>query len=250
MKKIFIFGALITGLGAAQAWATPSVTPCPTTETELTTYLAAGFTCQVGDKVFSNFTYNYSSSGGALALGPSSVEVETLGSLTGPDPAQISNTTIGLQFNAGWTALAGQESDSAIGFTVTIVDGANMLIEDTGLAQTSGVIGTSSLASVTEKGCTPVAPATTCTPNAISVMTFDDGTSGSKIVNDVTFSPSGSITVSKDINVTDSGTSGHAEISLVSDTFSQTAVPEPATMLLVGGVLCGIAAIRRRSVRS
>ena len=70
-------------------------------------------------------------------------------------------------------------------------------------------------------------------------MTFDDGTMDSQTVNDVTFSPSGSIIVSKDINVTDSGTSGHAEISVVSDTFSQTAVPEPATMLLVGSVLCG-----------
>jgi hypothetical protein len=81
-------------------------------------------------------------------------------------------------------------------------------------------------------------------------MTFDDGTSDSQVVNDVTFSPSGSLTVSKDITVTDSGTSGHAEISLVADTFSQTGVPEPATMVLVGAALCGIAVIRRRSVKS
>jgi hypothetical protein len=249
MKKVLIFGALITGLGATQMWATPTATPCATTETELSTYLAAGFSCQVGDKIFSNFTYTSSSQGGALAISASSVEVETLGSLMGTDPAEVSNPNIGLQFSAGWTALAGQESDSAIGFTVTVVNGSNMLIEDTGLAQTSGVIGSSSLASVAEKACTATPPAT-CTPGMTAVMTFDDGTMDSQVVNDATFSPSGSITVSKDINVTDSGSSGHAEISLVSDTFSQTAVPEPATMLLVGGVLCGIAVIRRRSATS
>lgn len=249
MKNIFMFGALVAGWGATQAWATATVAPCPGMETELSAYLATGFTCQVGDKVFSNFTYTASSQG-ALAIGASSVDVETLGSLTGTDPAEVSSANIGLQFSAGWTALAGQESDSAIGFTVTVVNGSNLEIEDTGLAQTSGVIGSGSLASVSEKACTATPPAT-CTPGTISVMTFDDGTMDSQVVNDVTFSPSGSITVSKDINVTDTGNSGHAEISVVSDTFSQTnAVPEPATMLLVGGVLCGIAVIRRRSVKS
>jgi hypothetical protein len=249
MKKALIFGALITGLGATRMWATPSATPCPTTGTELSTYLVSGFSCQVGDKIFSNFTYTSSSQGGALTIGASSVEVETLGSLTGTDPAEVSNANIGLQFSAGWTAMAGQESDSVIGFTVTVVNGSNMLIKDTGLAQTSGVIGSSSLASVAEEACTATPPAT-CTPGTISIMTFDDGTTDSAVVNDVTFSPSGSITVSKDITVTDSGSSGQAEISVVSDTFSQTAVPEPATMLLVGGALCGIALIRRRSARS
>jgi hypothetical protein len=248
MKNIFIFGALLVGLGATLARATPSTNPCPTTSTALSAYLAGGFACQVGDKIFSNFTYTDSSQG-ALAIGPGSVNVETLGPTTGMDPAQVLNSTIGLQFSAGWTALAGQEADSAIGFTVTIVSGSNMLIEDTGLAQTSGVMGSSSLASVFEKACT-AKPGTTCIPSTISIMTFDDGTSDSQVVNDVTFSPFGAITVSKDINVTDSGASGYAEISVVSDTFSQTAVPEPATMLLVGGILCGIAAIRRRSERS
>jgi hypothetical protein len=248
VKKVLVFGALIASLGATQVWATPT-NQCPTTPTALTTYLASGFTCEVGDKIFSNFSYTDSSQGGALAIAAGSVTVETLGSLTGIDPAEVSSANIGLQFSAGWTALAGQESDSVIGFTVTIVNGSNMLIEDTGLAQTSGVLGSNSLASVAEKACTATPPAT-CTPGTISIMTFDDGTSDSQVVNDVTFSPSGSITVSKDINVTDSGTSGHAEISLVSDTFSQTGVPEPATMVLVGVALCGIAMIRRRSVKS
>jgi hypothetical protein len=125
-----------------------------------------------------------------------------------------------------------------------------MLIEDTGLAQTSGVMGSGSLANVAEKACTSTPPAT-CTPGTIAVLTFDNGTATSQTVNDTTFSPSGSITVSKDINAQDTGTSGFATITLVSDTFSQTnIVPEPATLLLVGGVLCGIAVIRRRTVKS
>jgi hypothetical protein len=57
--------------------------------------------------------------------------------------------------------------------------------------------------------------------------------------------PSTTIWVYKDIGVNSGGTLSNFE-----QNFNTGSVPEPATMLLVGGVLCGIAAIRRRSVRS
>ena len=65
----------------------------------------------------------------------------TVGIITGPD--------IGLSFNASWTASANQTIDSVIGFRVTVISGGPLLIEDFGLAQTSGVTGNGS-ASVTE----------------------------------------------------------------------------------------------------
>jgi hypothetical protein len=199
----------------------------------------------VGDKVFSNFTYIDSSTGGAMAIPATGVMVDTLG--PAGSGADILNTNIGLEFNSSWLAQTGQTSDATIGFTVTVVNGSNLQIEDFGLAQISGVNG-NALATVTEKGCGP-AP---CTPGALAVLTFDNGTNTSQTVNDTIFTPVSSVSVLKDIDVNGGSTSGSfAGISLVEDTFSQTnAVPEPTTMLLVGGVLCGIAAIRRRSVKS
>jgi hypothetical protein len=255
MKNVFIFGALLTSLGATQAWATATVVPCPTTPTELSTYLASGFTCQVGDKVFSNFEYSDSSTGGAIAIPSTGVTVETVGP-TGSG-AEVAGPNIGLQFNASWSAGPQQSTDSNIEFAVTVVSGSNMLITDTGLAQTSGVTaGNGSIAKVTEDACAPaIQNGYTCTPSFQAALTFDKGSADQQLTTDPALaSPTGSIFVSKDISIVDSDALGTANstagLSLVTDTFSQTAVPEPATLLLVGGVLCGIAVIRRRSVKS
>jgi hypothetical protein len=257
MKKVFIFAALITGLGATQAWATASsAPPCPTTPTELSSYLASGFTCQVGDKIFSNFEYTDSSTGGAIAIGASGVTVETIG--PSGSGAEVGGANIGLQFNASWSAGPQQSTDADISFAVTVVSGSNMLITDTGLAQTSGVTaGNGSVAKVTEDACAPaIQNGYPCSPSFQAALTFDKGSADQQLTTDPALAtPTGSIFVSKDITVIDSdalGTAGStAGLSLVSDTFSQTAaVPEPATMLLVGGVLCGIAVLRRRSVKS
>lgn len=233
-KKI----SLSIAFGLAATTMTAFATPVCPDGGPLSAFLASGYSCQVGDKIFSNFSYVSSAFGGALAVPAAGVTVDTLGPV-GSGASVLSND-IGLQFNAGWNALAGQTSDSDIGFTVTVLGGA-ISIEDFGLAQVSGVLPNGS-ASVVENGCGP-AP---CTPSELAVMTFDYGGSNTQRVSDTMFAPLGSVTVSKDISVT-GGTTGSAHLSLVSDTFSQ--VPEPFSMGLIGGgfALLGVARLRRRA---
>jgi hypothetical protein len=238
LKKLSLFTIFGLAMTAMTAFATPV---CPDGST-LDTFLSSGYSCQVGNLVFSNFTYTSSAFGGALAVPATGVTVDTLGP-TGTG-ASVLNSSIGLQFNASWSALSNAATDSDIGFTVTVVNGGAMTIEDFGLAQVSGVNPNGS-ASVAENGCGP-AP---CTPAALAVMTFDFGGSNTQRVNDTMFSPLGSVTVSKDISV-NGGTDGSAMLSLVQDTFSQ--VPEPMSMGLMGGglALVGLARLRRRAKKA
>lgn len=230
--------SLLTIFGLAATAMTAFATPVCPDGGSLSAFLGAGYSCQVGDKIFSNFSYVSSAFGGALAVPAAGVTVDTLGPVG--SGASVFSNDIGLQFNAGWNALAGQTTDSDIGFTVTVLGGA-ITIEDFGLAQVSGVLPNGS-ASVVENGCGP-AP---CTPSELAVMTFDSGGSNTQRVADTMFAPLGSVTVSKDISVT-GGTDGAAHLSLVSDTFSQ--VPEPVSMSLMGGglALLGLVRLRRRA---
>ncbi len=106
--------------------------------------------------------------------------------------ASLLDANIGLQFNAGFNALAGETTHADIGFRVAVVTGSNLQIEDFGLAQISGVLPNGS-ATVTENGCGP-AP---CTPGPLEVMTFDFGGTNTQRVADSIFTPTGSVQVSK-----------------------------------------------------
>jgi len=223
--------ALFSACTVAISISTAAAATCISGDT-LAQYEALGATgCQIGDKIFSNFTYTDSATGGAIAVTAAGITVNSVG------PGQsVTGSNYGLAFDGSWTALNGQTNDGDIGFTVTVVNGAGMEITDAGLAQTSGITA-SGVASVAEQGCS----GTGCTPGTWAVLTLQYGTVDAA-ASDQWLSATGSVTVSKDINVV-APTGSFAAISLVTDTFSQTAVPEPRalSLLLALGLVAGFA---------
>ncbi len=233
-KKLLTSLVLACAASLATAYAAPICSDGTTSPDNGALYFNGSYSCQIGDKLFSNFTYTPS---GTIPVLAGAVTVNTLG--PAGSGASLSNPNIGLQFDAPWSAPAGNSSDAAIGFTVTVLSGASV-IEDFGLAQTSGVLPNGS-AAVAERGCGP-AP---CNPvgGVLAVMTFDNGTVTSQTTNEIFTPLLDSVQVEKDIAVV-GGTNGFAALSIVQDTFSQ--VPEPMSMGLLGGglALLGLARLR------
>lgn len=194
------------------------------------TYFGGGYSCQIGDLLFSNFTYTAS---GTNIISANQITVDT-----------VSTGNLGLSFHAPWTAAGSATSDGTIDFSVTALSGGNV-IEDFGLAQTSGVSGSGS-ASVAENGCGP-APCL-ATGGSIYLLTFQD-TDARMAQGETTFAPYNSVSVEKDISVDGGG--GFASLSVVQDTFSQDA-PEPLSMGLLGGglTLLGLARWRRVAAKN
>src|SRR5260370_39318991 len=191
----------------------------------LAAYTASGFSCTIDDKSFSGFSYFSSATGGATQIAASGVSVT-------PEVLVVNGVTeIGFLFSAPWTATSGQGTDSLIGYTVTSL---GTPIVDT-ILQMDG-------AGFTGTGIADVAENLT---NRVNLFVFTD-TQGTVLTQTATFAGVQSVTIDfKDV-LASGGTSGTAAVSGVFNLFSQSPVPEPGSMRLMGTALVPFVGMLRR----
>ena len=197
-------------------------TTCPTS---LTAYLAPSFSCMTNGLTFSNWSYT------DLNVPAANVSV-TPQTVLGDE---------GFQFQSSWNVNnvnGGPEitEDSLISFTASGPGITNLELFFNG-----SITGTGS-ANVTENYCLN-GPLSGCPVGSSGQIKVTNPPPG---FNDqVFFAPVQSISVSKDILV-DSGTSGSAMISQVTNNFSS---PEPLSFVLLGSGLLGLGLLRKRIKR-
>lgn len=216
-QKLFIGVILSMGLAASGAWAD---LPAP------------GLTITVGDKTFSNFTcsvgtfdeFAYPSDCSTISVAPSTDTSGNLGILfTG-------------SFGALYTPTYGSGSvDITIDYTVTAL---SALITDLHMLFNGAVTG-NGFAHVTEQ----------VNAGGVVVGTIAVGNPVPGEETGVVFAsgPYTTLNVSKDIELLSGPASGDsATISSIGQYFSQTTVPEPASILLFGTLLLGCGALLRK----
>jgi len=202
--------------------------------------------CYIGNLDFSNFSYTSSTSTGGSPYPPvpaTAVYVDTV----------VNSAGIGLSFNSSWDALGSFEfSDADIGFSVSVIGGGAATIEDASLIQTGNIDSNNdgSIASVGEDACSGSLVGTPCTQQW-KVDTSETSNS-TATANDVIFTPTGTITVSKDLNAQDGvSSSDFSQISKVVDQFSQVPEPRSLSLLLGLSLIAGLALKKKlQSVQS
>ena len=192
----------------------------PCASDTLANYIA-GPGCTIDGLFFDHFAYTNPSSGGGISPDATGVDVTpvTMGS------------EVGFTFTASWLAASGQTSDGNIAYSATCV---TCMITDLELAMDGIGMGTG-VASVAETSTSPVVALGTS-----SSLGF------TKLTDSTTFSPVGSITLTKDIGAS-GGTAGVGHVSAVTNLFStNTSVPEPSLFLLSLGFVALVPVARKK----
>lgn len=233
-------------LAASTAFATPAA--CPTTGSgaggavtyaDLIATNGAGG-CFVADKVFSNFTFLGTSTGGGTSLVATNMDVSY--DTNAP-------TLIGFEFAMSMTVAGMSSEDVKLSYNINQISGiADITSLHNNLIGTAGGLGTSTVAE------------TYCLGAFNSVGCASSGTLNTNAPtpdNFVTFAGVSLMSIFKDINVSGnaSGVGNFASISgvrnAVDETRGPTGVPEPATVsyFLGGAGLLALGWMRRKATK-
>ncbi len=211
---------------AGSATAAPLLTPGT-----LADYIALVGGGQLDDKLFFDFSYTGTGLGGANAISAGGIMVTPVSTPFNP----------GLQFSANWSVGPGQELDSLISYKVLVLPGGAP-ITDISATMTGSASTSTGIVSVDE-----------ATNQGNTVSLLDSAATGTIAFDETTFAPKfGPLTVNVDIQVS-AGANGTATVSTVTNQLSETAVPEPSTLVtwsLVGALAVAVGWWRRGRPRS
>jgi len=226
--------------------------PCPnnaTIATYITDFPTQATGCQIDDKIFYGFVDSLTASGGASTGG---VTITVFPIATAFNP--------GLDYAlSGFSAGANSSLDLRLGFNVATISGANV-IEDASLGIAGAAFTGTGLVSIGENVC---AGGVFANPGSGTGCPAGDQNLSLSVANpgppatffDMKFTSStpacplglcNLVGVFKDVSV-NGGSAGSASLSSFTQQFSE--VPEPASVMLLGGVLLTLVVSIRRKAR-